>query len=137
MNIGQAAAATGVSAKMIRHYESIGLIQSSKRSGAGYRTYNDTDIHTLQFVKRARSMGFSLENIKHLLSLWQNRERASADVKALAMAHVEELNLKIQELSEMRDALQHLAQNCHGDHRPDCPILSGLAEPATCHSHCQ
>lgn len=126
MNIGQAAKASGVSAKMIRHYESIELIKAGKRTSAGYRTYNETDLHTLRFIRRGRSLGFSLEQIKHLLSLWQNQERASADVKALAMAHVDALNHKILELSEMRDLLLKLAQTCNGDQRPDCPILGEL-----------
>ncbi len=128
MNIGQAAAASGVSAKMIRYYESIALINASKRTGAGYRTYGDSDVHTLRFIKRARTLGFSLEQIKGLLSLWQDPTRASADVKRIAQAHVEELQQRIVELTEMRDTLRHLAHACAGDHRPDCPILRSLAE---------
>ncbi|GJJ03721.1 heavy metal-dependent transcription regulator 2 [Duganella rhizosphaerae] len=127
MNIGQAAAASGVSAKMIRYYESIALIPPGKRSEAGYRIYGDNDLHALRFVKRGRSLGFSLDQIRDLLSLWQNKERASADVKTIAMGHVAELNQRIAELTEMRDTLQTLAGCCHGDHRPDCPILQTLA----------
>ena len=127
MNIGQAAKASGVSAKMIRYYESIALIPPGRRSDAGYRIYGDNDIHTLRFVKRARTLGFSLEQIGGLLSLWQNKARASADVKAIALGHVEELNQRIAELTEMRDTLQTLAGCCHGDNRPDCPILQNLA----------
>lgn len=128
MNIGQAAAASGVSAKMIRYYESIALIPPGKRSDAGYRIYGDNDLHALRFVKRGRSLGFSLDQIRELLSLWQNKERASADVKTIAMGHVAELNQRIAELTEMRDTLQTLASCCHGDHRPDCPILQSLAD---------
>ena len=128
MNIGQAATATGVSAKMIRYYESIALIPAGKRTDAGYRIYGDNDLHTLRFVKRARLLGFSLEQIRDLLSLWQNKERASADVKTIAMGHVAELNQRIAELTEMRDTLQTMASCCHGDQRPDCPILQSLAD---------
>ncbi len=135
MNIGQAASASGVSAKMIRYYESIGLMQPGKRTDAGYRIYGDKDLHSLRFIKRARSLGFSLEQIKDLLSLWQNQERASADVKAIAQAHVADLNRRIVELTEMRDTLQHLAKSCAGDQRPDCPILQGLSSPAEAHCH--
>ena len=136
MNIGEAATATGVSAKMIRYYESIDLIQQTKRSDAGYRKYGEKDLHTLRFIKRARSLGFSLEQIKDLLSLWQDSGRASADVKAIALAHVAELDKRIVELTEMRDTLSDLAHACAGDHRPDCPILRGLSSPkdrAACH----
>ncbi|UMR30568.1 Cu(I)-responsive transcriptional regulator [Massilia sp. MB5] len=131
MNIGQAATASGVSAKMIRYYESIGLVSESRRSDSGYRIYSDKDLHALRFIKRARNLGFSLEQIRDLLSLWQNNERASADVKAIALAHVDELNQRIRELSEMRDTLASLADSCHGDQRPDCPILQTLGKP--CH----
>ncbi|MFC7514395.1 Cu(I)-responsive transcriptional regulator [Herbaspirillum sp. GCM10030257] len=127
MNIGQAATATGVSAKMIRYYESIGLIKASTRTDSGYRTYGENDLHILRFVKRARTLGFSLEQIRDLLSLWQDGSRASKDVKAIAHEHVADLDRRIQELTEMRDTLKHLAVNCAGDDRPDCPILFGLA----------
>jgi MerR family copper efflux transcriptional regulator len=126
MNIGQAASATGVTAKMIRYYESIGLVAESRRSGAGYRTYSEDELHALRFIKRGRTLGFSLEQIRELLSLWQNKERASADVKAIALGHVAELNERIAALSEMRDTLRQLAGSCHGDQRPDCPILQSL-----------
>ncbi|WP_295994459.1 Cu(I)-responsive transcriptional regulator [Rugamonas sp.] len=126
MNIGQAAARSGVTAKMIRYYESIELIAAGRRSEAGYRIYGDNDLHALRFIKRARSLGFSLERIRGLLSLWQNKGRASADVKAIALGHVEELNARIAELTEMRDTLAGLALSCHGDERPDCPILRSL-----------
>jgi MerR family copper efflux transcriptional regulator len=127
MNIGQAASASGISAKMIRHYESIQLIRESARTDAGYRTYSDNDLHTLRFIKRARSLGFSLDQIRDLLSLWNDAHRSSADVKAIAQTHVAELEKRIAELSEMRDTLTHLAHCCHGDERPECPILQGLA----------
>jgi MerR family copper efflux transcriptional regulator len=127
MNIGQAASATGISAKMIRYYESIALIPAGRRTDAGYRIYGENDLHTLRFVKRARQLGFSLDQIRDLLSLWQNKERASADVKTIALGHVEQLNQRIAELTEMRDTLQTLAGCCHGDDRPDCPILHSLA----------
>lgn len=126
MNIGQAASETGVSAKMIRHYESIGLIKQSRRTDAGYRVYRDDDLHALRFIKRSRTLGFSLEQIRELLSLWQDAGRASADVKQIAMAHVGELDARIAELTEMRATLAQLAQSCHGDNRPDCPILQNL-----------
>lgn len=128
MNIGQAASASGVSAKMIRYYESIALIPAGRRTDAGYRIYGENDLHTLRFVKRARLLGFSLDQIRDLLSLWQNKERASADVKTIAQSHVAQLNQRIAELTEMRDTLQTLASCCHGDDRPDCPILQSLAD---------
>ncbi|RQO37041.1 Cu(I)-responsive transcriptional regulator [Herminiimonas sp. KBW02] len=128
MNIGEAAHASGITAKMIRHYESIHLIKPSARSDAGYRTYSENDLHTLRFIKRARSLGFALDQIRDLLSLWNDAHRASADVKAIALAHVEDLNKRVAELTEMRDTLQHLAQSCNGDARADCPILQGLAQ---------
>ena len=128
MNIGVAAAQSGVSAKMIRYYESIELIAAGRRSDAGYRIYGDSDVHALRFVKRARSLGFSLDQIRELLSLWQNKSRASGDVKQIALGHVTELNQRIAELTEMRDTLQNLARCCHGDDRPDCPILQSLSE---------
>ncbi|MBA1276823.1 MULTISPECIES: Cu(I)-responsive transcriptional regulator [Pseudomonadaceae] len=127
MNIGQAAKKTGLSAKMIRYYESIELISPSGRSANGYRHFGEEDLHRLAFIKRSRDLGFSLEEVGRLLTLWQDRQRASADVKALAGAHIDELNQKIAELVSLRDTLQQLIDHCHGDHRPDCPILQDLA----------
>lgn len=138
MNIGQAAKASGISAKMIRHYEGIALIKPGPRTDAGYRIYGEKDLHTLRFIKRARTLGFSLEQIKELLSLWQNPARASADVKAIAQTHVQELEQRIRELTEMRDTLSHLARACSGDNRPDCPILQSLEterQDGDCHAH--
>ena len=132
MNIGQAAKHSGLSAKMIRYYESIGLLRPAGRSASGYRTYGPDDLHRLGFIRRARDLGFSLEEVGRLLNLWQDRQRASADVKALASAHVQELNRKITELSELRDTLQSLVEHCHGDDRPDCPILSELESGSCC-----
>lgn len=138
MNIGQAAAASGVSAKMIRYYESIGLVRETARTDSGYRIYGDNDLHTLRFIKRARNLGFSLEQIGDLLSLWQDTGRASADVKTIAISHVAELNQRIVELTEMRDTLASLAKTCHGDGRPDCPILQtlGSAQEHVHGEHC-
>lgn len=129
MSIGLAAEASGVSAKMIRHYESIGLLQSATRTVAGYRVYRDRDVHTLRFIRRARDLGFSMKQIADLLKLWENRRRASADVKRLAAHHMAELDEKIAELQSMRATLVHLALHCHGDERPDCPILQDLSSP--------
>ncbi len=139
MNIGQASKASGVSAKMIRYYESIHLIKHSQRTDSGYRTYGNGDVHTLRFIKRARTLGFSLEQIRDLLSLWQNPQRASADVKAIAQEHVAQLQQRIQELTEMRDTISHLAHACSGDSRPECPILQSLEasfdQPYHCTGH--
>lgn len=127
MNIGEAAKISGVNAKLIRHYESIGIVPKASRTESGYRVYSDSDVHTLTFVRRARGLGFSMKEIKKLVGLWRNRSRASADVKALAQTHIEELEEKITELEAMRDTLKHLARNCHGDNRPNCPIVEELA----------
>ena len=127
MNIGQAAAASGVSAKMIRYYESIGLLPKIVRTESGYRVYSEHDVHTLRFIRRARDLGFSVEQIADLVSLWQDRERASKDVKTIALEHVSVLERKIRELQEMASTLKHLARTCHGDGRPQCPILEELA----------
>jgi len=127
MNIGQAAKATGVTAKMIRHYEAIGLITQSHRTDAGYRQYTQPELHNLRFIKSSRSLGFSLDDIKQLLSLWQDKQRASADVKVLAQHHLDALNTKIMELTQMRDVIQGLVAHCHGNERPDCPIIAGIA----------
>ena len=127
-NIGRAAAQSGVSAKMIRHYESLGLLPAIHRTDAGYRQYGDNDIHNLRFIRRARLLGFSMAGIAGLLKLWQNKRRASADVKRIAEAHMADLDRRIAEMQAMRQTLAQLADCCAGDSRPDCPILSGLAE---------
>jgi MerR family copper efflux transcriptional regulator len=126
-NIGQAAAQSGVSAKMIRHYETLGLLPAVPRTDAGYRQYGEAQIHTLRFIRRARLLGFSMAEIAELLKLWQNQGRASADVKRIALTHVADLERRIAEMQAMRQTLQELAQCCQGNQRPDCPILSGLA----------
>lgn len=128
MNIGEAAKVSGVNAKLIRHYESIGIIPKASRSESGYRVYSDSDVHTLTFVKRARKLGFSMKEIKKLVGLWRSRSRASADVQSLALDRVKEMEQKVEELQSMIKTLRHLARNCHGDQRPDCPIIEGLAE---------
>jgi MerR family copper efflux transcriptional regulator len=127
MNIGEAAAATGLSSKMIRHYESIGLIGPARRTDAGYRRYGPEDLRTLRFVRHARELGFGLERIGELVSLWQDPARASADVKRIALEHVAELDRRIGLLQRMRDALATAAEQCHGDTRPSCPIIEDLA----------
>src|ERR1700710_1346316 len=127
MNIGEAARASGVTAKMIRYYESVGLLEPVARTTAGYRVYGVQEVHALRFVRQARRLGFLVDDIRKLLALWQDRKRASADVKAIALQHVTELDLRIAEMTEMRNPLAHLAQHCHGDERPDCPILESLA----------
>jgi MerR family gold-responsive transcriptional activator of gol and ges genes len=126
MNIGELARSSGVNAKLIRHYESIGLIPKATRTAAGYRVYNNNDIQFLRFIKRSRSLGFSMKEIKKLIGLWRNKVRASREVKNLALEHIHALEIKIQEMQEMADNLRVLAKNCHGDTRPECPILSGL-----------
>lgn len=126
-NIGEAAELSGVSAKMIRHYESIGLIPEAGRTFAGYRIYSDADVHRLRFIKRSRNLGFSIKQIETLLGLWGNRSRASKEVKQLALGHAAELEDKIREMQSMQRTLLELAKRCHGDQRPDCPILDDLA----------
>ena len=128
MNIGEAAKASGISTKMLRHYEAIGLIAPVARSAAGYRLYGPVDLQRLQFVRRARALGFSLARIGELLALWQDDGRQSADVKRLALQHVRELDADIAKLQAIREQLQALATHCHGDQRPDCPILEELAK---------
>ena len=128
MNIGEASKASGVSTKMIRYYEQIKLITPALRTEASYRTYTDNDIHTLRFIRRARDLGFSVEQMKTLLALWRDRSRASADVKLIALEHIAELERKAAAIAAMTKTLKHLASNCHGDDRPDCPILDGFAE---------
>jgi MerR family copper efflux transcriptional regulator len=129
MNIGAAARASGVSAKMIRHYESVGLFPEAERTEAGYRQYTDKDLATLSFIRRSRDLGFSIEQIRALLGLWQDRKRPSRQVRALAQAHIEELEEKLQELQAMKATLEHLVHCCQGDERPDCPIIETLAAP--------
>ena len=129
-NIGEAARLSGVSAKMIRHYESLGLLKEARRTTAGYRIYDDNDVHTLKFVRRARDLGFSIAEIERLLGLWQNRRRSSADVRRIAQGHIADLDKKIEELQALRRTLERLVAHCHGDHRPDCPILDDLAGTA-------
>jgi len=126
MNIGEAADASGVSSKMVRYYESVGLLPQARRTASGYRDYDMNDVHRLRFVRRARDFGFSMEEIGELLALWQDRSRPSKEVKRIALAHVAELDQKIRHLTSLRDTLEHLARCCHGDHRPDCPILGDL-----------
>lgn len=132
MNIGQAARRSGLSTKMIRYYESIGLLKPATRTDSGYRVYQAEDLHSLAFIKRSRDLGFSLEEVGKLLTLWQDRGRASADVKALALQHIDELNRRIEELVSLRDTLGELVAHCQGDDRPDCPILKDLANGAGC-----
>ena len=126
MNIGEASAASGVSAKMIRYYEDAGLVPPADRSASGYRIYGDADVHRLRFIRRARDLGFQVAEIADLLGLWNDRSRRSADVKRLAQAHIADLEDRIAKLRQMADTLQTLSDCCAGDHRPDCPILAGL-----------
>lgn len=129
-NIGQASEISGVSSKMIRHYEAIGLIAPAARTFANYRLYGEADLHRLRFIRRARTLGFSMEQIRTLLALWDDPKRASAEVKQLARAHADALAAKISELQAMQRTLETLARQCHGDDRPTCPILDDLAGPA-------
>jgi len=129
-NIGEAATRSGVSAKMVRHYESLGLLPSVDRTEAGYRQYTEKEVHTLKFIKRSRDLGFSMAEIAELLKLWQNRRRSSADVRRIATKHVQDLNQRMAEMEAMRNTLEHLVHCCHGDQRPDCPILDELGGQA-------
>lgn len=135
LNIGQAAQTTGISAKMIRYYESMGIFTPSARSASGYRQYSEQDLHALHFIRSARDLGFSLSQITELMALWQDTHRASAEVKALAMNHIQELERKAAALRQMADTLRDLAEHCQGDSRPECPILSGLAPTQTVGAH--
>ena len=133
MHIGQASKSSGVSTKMIRYYESVGLISPADRTDSNYRSFSERDVNELRFIKRSRNLGFSVEEITHLLSLWRDRSRPSREVKAIAKKHVEDLDGRIAEMQAMADTLRHLAHCCAGDDRPDCPILADLsdnAEPA-------
>ncbi len=127
VNIGEAARLSGVSAKMVRHYESLGLLPAVARTDSGYRQYGEAEVHTLRFIKRSRDLGFSMEEIAQLVSLWQNRRRASASVRRIAQKHADDLAQRIASMQEMQQTLQHLIHCCHGDARPDCPILDDLA----------
>ena len=127
MDIGRAAKESGVSIKMIRHYEAIGLLPPPTRTMANYRVYGPNEVHMLRFIKRARTLGFSMDDIKELVGLWKNKSRSSAAVKKISAKHVDELKRKIAELQTMVQTLEHLAKHCHGDHRPDCPILEDLS----------
>lgn len=127
MNIGQAAKLSGVSAKMIRYYEEIGLMPEVERTEAGYRIYQERDLHWLRFIRRSRSLGFGMEEIAALLSLWQDPTRASQNVKTLALGHIDSLEQRIAEMQSMVQSLRTLVDDCHGDQRPDCPILADLA----------
>jgi MerR family gold-responsive transcriptional activator of gol and ges genes len=131
MNIGQAAKQSGVSAKMIRHYEQIGLIPKAERKDSGYRDYSPADVHVLRFIRRARDLGFAIAEINNLLDLWRDRSRQSADVKRIAKAHIAELRERITRLQGMASTLETLIDCCAGDHRPDCPILADLEDPAS------
>ena len=130
MNIGEAASRSGIPAKTIRYYEDIALINSAERDANGYRAYSQEDVHTLRFIARARSLGFTVAQCRDLLALYHDRERASADVKAIAEEHMREIDEKIETLQAMRDTLALLTRKCHGDDRPDCPIIEGLAASA-------
>ena len=136
MNIGQAAQATGVSAKMIRHYEGLGLFPEAARTDSGYRQYGEKELHQLRFIRHARDLGFSLAQVRELLGLWQDRGRSSRQVKALAQAHVDEIDRKLSELQAVKATLQHLVRGCQGDDRPDCPIIDSLARQDDAAGHC-
>lgn len=127
LQIGEAAENSGVSAKMIRYYEDIGLIPSAKRKQSGYRLYNESDVHRLRFIQRARELGYSMARIRELLRLWHDRKRPSRDVKKLALAHIAEMEAQIARMQGLLKTMKHLANSCDGDDRPHCPILADLA----------
>ena len=127
MNIGEAAHRSGVSAKMVRHYESLGLLPTVSRTDSGYRQYGENEVHVLRFIKRGRELGFSMAEIAELVGLWRNRRRSSARVRSIAQRHADDLAERIEAMREMQRTLQHLIDCCHGDERPDCPILDDLA----------
>ncbi|GAB3503102.1 Cu(I)-responsive transcriptional regulator [Curvibacter fontanus] len=129
VNIGAVAELSGISAKMVRHYESLGLLPRVARTDSGYRQYNEADVHTLRFIKRSRDLGFSMAGIAELVTLWQNRRRTSASVKRIAQKHVDELAARIESMQSMQRTLHQLLHHCHGDERPECPILDDLAKP--------
>lgn len=128
MNIGEAAIKSGINSKSIRHYESLGIVPKASRSESGYRIYKESDVHILVFIKKSRSLGFSMKEIKKLVSLWRNKTRASSEVKNLSALHIKNLEGKIIELQTMVDSLKHLSRNCHGDDRPECPIIDNLSK---------
>ena len=132
MNIGQASSASGVSAKMIRYYESIGLVPAADRRASGYRDYGPADVHRLGFIRRARDLAFSMDEIRDLLRLWTDQDRSSREVKDIALRHIADLDQRARQLTEMADALRHLAVACEGDERPDCPIINGLEGAPSC-----
>lgn len=132
MRIGTVAKKSGVSAKTIRYYESIGLVNPAARGANGYRSYAENDVETLRFIRYARNLGFAIEDVTNLLSLWHDKDRASADVRTVAQKHIEEVEARIAKLQSIRDTLKHLTESCHGDNRPDCPILEGIARGGEC-----
>ena len=136
MNIGQASKASGVSAKMIRYYEFVGLIPAADRKTSGYRDYSSHDVHRLGFIRRARDLGFDMEQIRDLLRLWSDRDRSNAEVKTIALQHVAALKGRAKHLNELADALKHLAAACEGDGRPECPIIKGLEGQILIEAHC-
>lgn len=136
MTIGEAARASGVSAKMLRHYESLGLLGRVARTDAGYRLYSEADVHALRFIRRARDLGFSMAEIAELVGLWRNRRRSSANVKRIAERHAAELAQRIEAMQSMQRTLSHLIHGCHGDDRPECPILDDLAGEAPAGTRC-
>jgi len=128
LDIGRASKASGVSVKMIRHYEAIGLLKNVARTNANYRVYSESDVHILRFIRRARTLGFAMQDIRQLLALWQNRMRTSSSVKKIAASHMQDLKRRIAEMQSMVATLEHLTHNCHGDGRPECPILEEFSK---------